>query len=99
MRTRDRSRTCNNLVLSQAPLPLGYSGLRADGRPRTGYLRFTRAVSRPWDFVGVRTLAGIRTRTVSHLKAVPLPLGHEGVVLPDKDSNLNLLGQNQPSCR
>jgi hypothetical protein len=30
-------------------------------------------------FVGVRTLGGIRTRTVGALNAVPLPLGHKGV--------------------
>ncbi len=52
----------------------------ADGRPRTGYLRITRAALHQLSFVGiVRALGAIRTRTVQILGLVPLPLGHEGI--------------------
>jgi hypothetical protein len=42
MRTRDRSRTCNLLVLSQAPLPVGLLGRGAGDADRTRYLLRTK---------------------------------------------------------
>lgn len=43
----------------------------------------------PLSYTGVRALGATRTRTGRPLRPSPLPLGYEGWLLPDKDSNLN----------